>query len=80
MEVGGYRLRERKEKPVRLLPLYWYQLPDSSTCIFAARCWLPRRLAHRYETRVLNRGGPVFESRCRRLAADLFWPRVLTFG
>jgi|EP01043_Picozoa_sp_COSAG02_P062986 hypothetical protein len=28
MEVGGYRLRERKEKPVRLLPLYWYQLPD----------------------------------------------------
>ena len=28
MEVGGYRLRERKQKPVRLLPLYWYQLPD----------------------------------------------------
>ena len=28
MEVGGYRLRERKEKPERVLPVYWYQLPD----------------------------------------------------
>ena len=24
MEVGGYRLRQRKEQPVRSLPLYWY--------------------------------------------------------
>ena len=29
MEVAGYRLRERKKKgPERLLPLFWYQLPD----------------------------------------------------
>ena len=28
MEVGGYRLRPRKRKPERVLPLYWYQLPD----------------------------------------------------
>ena len=29
MEVAGYRLRERKRKgPERLLPLFWYQLPD----------------------------------------------------
>ena len=28
MEVGGYRLRKRKDKPERVLPLYWYQLPD----------------------------------------------------
>ena len=60
MEVAGYRLRERKKKgPERLLPLFWYQLPDD----VLRELW-------RYTGRQRHRYGLVLAERSRSQTRD----------